>query len=83
MKIVDHIGIFNNAYSKTFCEEHIETYYKDIKRHKRNTDSVEDESINLKYYDTPFLEIFWKDCYPQYALKYSMLDKLQSHKIYT
>ena len=82
MKIVDHIGIFNNAYSKTFCEEHIETYYKDIKRHKRNTDSVEDESINLKYYDTPFLEIFWRDCYPQYALKYSMLDKLQSHKIY-
>ena len=51
MKIVNHIGIFNNAYSKKFCKEYIEMYYKDVKRHKRNTDSVEDESINLKYYD--------------------------------
>ena len=54
MKVIEHIGIFKNIYSKEFCEDYIKMYYKDIQRYKRTTNVVEDESINLKYYDTPF-----------------------------
>ena len=82
MKVIEHIGIFKNIYSKEFCEDYIKMYYKDIQRYKRTTNVVEDESINLKYYDTPFLKIFWKNCYTifKYSRRRSNLFSRTKHK---
>ena len=82
MKLIDHIAIFENAYSKEICNHYVDLYQKDIKRFKRNSEHIQDESINLKYYDELFLEVFWRDCYPKYAEKHNMLNLIQGHRIY-
>tara|TARA_Y100001973_G_C5202944_1_gene339199 strand:- start:2496 stop:3017 length:522 start_codon:yes stop_codon:yes gene_type:complete len=82
MKLIDHIAIFENAYSKEICNHYVDLYQKDIKRFKRNSEHIQDESINLKYYDELFLEVFWRYCYPKYAAKHSMLNLIQGHRIY-
>ena len=82
MKLIDHIAIFENAFSEEFCNYYLKYYEKDIKRFKRDSEHVQDESINLKYNDGAFLEIFWRDCYPRYAEKHTMLNSLQGHRIY-
>lgn len=82
MKLIDHIAIFKNAFSKEFCDHYLNLYDKDMRRFKRDSKHIQDESINLKYYDEAFLEIFWRDCYPRYAEKHTMLNSIQSHRIY-
>ena len=82
MKLIDHIAIFENAFSEEFCNYYLTYYEKDIKRFKRDSEHIQDESINLKYNDGAFLEIFWRDFYPKYAEKHTMLNSLQGHRIY-
>ena len=82
MKLIDHIAIFENAYSKEICNHYVDLYQKDIKRFKRDDKHIQDESINLKYYDELFLEVFWRDCYPKYAEKHNMINLIQGHRIY-
>lgn len=81
MKIIDHIGIFENYFSNELCIKYIDFFNKNNKRLKRNNDIVQDESINLRNEDFEFQNIFWKECYSKYIETYSILNKMQRHNI--
>lgn len=80
MIINNHIGIFEKAYSKEFCEKHIDFFNKNISV-KRNNNDVQDESVSLKYYDDEFQNIFWNECYKKYVEHFKILNNLQTHAI--
>lgn len=82
MKIIDHIAIFENIFDEKFCKEHIEFFKKDQPRYLRNNEKVQDEAVSLKYWEEPFLKVFWEKCYPKYLDEYPILKEMQSHRIY-
>jgi len=97
MKEDNFIGIFENSFSKEFCEKYINIFnrYKETNLiRKRQSVEVEDQSIfitqnitddidsvNMKNYSREFTEIFFK-LYDQYANKFSILNRVSKHAIY-
>jgi len=97
MKEENFIGIFENSFTKEFCERYInifETYKKSGLTFRRNKPEITDESIsipgsmlddpesiNLLHYSKEFNQIFFP-LYDQYASKFSILNRVSRHAIY-
>ena len=98
MKEENFIGIFENSFSKEFCEKYInvfETYKKSGLTFRRNKTEITDESIsipgsvldNLESINLPlyFMKEFsdiFFPLYDQYASKFSILNRVSKHAIY-
>ena len=98
MQEENFIGIFENSFSKEFCEKYInvfETYKKSGLTFRRNKTEITDESIsipgsvldNLESINLPlyFMKEFSEIFFPlydQYASKFSILNRVSKHAIY-
>jgi len=80
MIIDQHVGVFEKAYTKDFCNKQISFFENNIKV-KRNSKEVQDESVSLKYNDEDFQKIFWNKHYIKYIEKYKILNNVQTHSI--
>ena len=92
------IEVYKNVFDDKFCEEamqSLDTYIESGLAIPRNRESEgnsldkDDLSIFLPVQHTnqhltdEFTIGFWKRCYNHYAEKYSILDKLHKHNVYT
>lgn len=92
----DHIGVFKNALPEDLIDSYINFYKQNEKQglvYPRQFDfhDVADTqidlitdtfSMNVPYNSRPFIENFFKNIYPIYCKKYSILNELQKHSIY-
>ena len=98
MKEENFIGIFENSFSKEFCEKHIhmfETYRQSGMVYRRNKEYVNDESISMPINhgvynsDSVSLIHYCKEfseiffpLYDQYAYNFPILNRVSKHAIY-
>jgi hypothetical protein len=74
-----HIGIFENAIPKEWCEEVIKIFednsYESLSRDSPTTDK-DDKSIGLQHYNPSLCNFFdnnfWENIYPLYSNKYKL-----------
>ena len=92
----DHIGVFDKALPEDLIDNYLDFYKENEKQgvvYPRASPShqIEDSQLdlitntfnmNVPYNSGPFLKIFFKDIYPLYYKKYSMLNVIQKHSVY-